>query len=169
MNRGLVKVHAERCVACKRCVMNCAIAHSASKNLFEAILEVPAPRPRVKLHQVKGKSVPTECRHCEAAACVLACPTGAMHKSAQGGPVLVDNQLCIGCRNCVLACPYGVPEAYLRGEQITKCDLCIDRLEAGLIPACVEACPTQCLEWVPEPLTPTTEAPYHPWNNLEWR
>jgi carbon-monoxide dehydrogenase iron sulfur subunit len=167
MKSGLVKVHAERCVACKRCIQNCAIAHSKSKNLFDALTETPAPRPRVKLHMIRGAAVPTECRHCEAAACVLVCPTGAMYKTHQGGPVLVDDERCIGCRSCVLTCPWGVPEAYLEGEQITKCDLCIDRLRQDQIPACVEACPTQCLEFVDAEPEPDTQA-FVAWRNLDW-
>jgi Fe-S-cluster-containing dehydrogenase component len=71
-----------------------------------------------------------------------------MRKTGQGGPVLYDDALCIGCGNCVIVCPWGVPEQYAEGEKITKCDLCIDRLVQGGIPACVEACPNACLEWV---------------------
>lgn len=165
MLAGLVKVNAERCVACKRCVQACALAHSKSKDLFEAILEDPPPRPRVKLHSVQGAAVPTECRHCEAAACVLVCPTGAMHKTQQGGPVLMDDGLCIGCRSCVLTCPWGVPEAHLQGEQITKCDLCIDRLREGAVPACAEACPTLALEFV-ERGAPVDAKAFEAWRNL---
>ncbi|MFH2010242.1 MAG: NADH-quinone oxidoreductase subunit NuoF [bacterium] len=145
---GLIRVTVERCDACGKCVQACAVAHSKSKDPELAMDEDPPPRPRVLLHKVKGATVPRACRHCEAAACVLVCPTGAMRKTVQGGPVLCDDHLCIGCQSCVLMCPYGVPEAYQEGEKITKCDLCIDRLERGGIPACVEACPTTCLEWV---------------------
>lgn len=167
MKTGLVKAHVDRCVACKRCVQNCAIAHSESKTLLGAISENPPPRSRVKLHMVRGAAVPTECRHCEAAACVLVCPTGAMHKTFQGGPVLCDDDLCIGCRSCVLTCPWGVPEAHLVGEQISKCDLCVDRLREGLVPACVEACPTGCLEFVSGEPEPDSRA-YTAWRHLEW-
>ncbi len=165
MLTGLVKVNTDICVACRRCVQACTLEHSKSKDMFEAIREVPPPRPRVKLHSVGGACVPTECRHCEAAACVLVCPTGAMHKLGLGGPVLMDDSLCIGCRSCVLTCPYGVPEAYLQGEQITKCDLCVHRLREDRIPACAESCPTGALEFVTEP---EADAPkeYRPWRNL---
>lgn len=167
MKSGLVKVNVERCVACKRCVQACALEHSKSKNLFEAIFEDPPPRPRVQLHMLRGAAVPTECRHCEAAACVSACPTGAMYKSHQGGPVLYDNSLCVGCKSCVVACPYGVPTAHYVGEQITKCDRCIDRLREDRAPACVEACPTQCLEFVDAEPEPDTRV-FTAWRNLDW-
>jgi NADH:ubiquinone oxidoreductase subunit F (NADH-binding)/Fe-S-cluster-containing dehydrogenase component len=145
---GLIRATVERCDGCGKCVQACAVAHSTSKDPERAMDEVPPPRPRVKLNTVKGKTAPTACRHCEAAACVLVCPTGAMRKTGQGGPVLYDDVLCIGCGSCVIACPWGVPEQYAEGEKITKCDLCIDRLKQGGIPACVEACPNACLEWV---------------------
>ena len=162
---GLVKVTAERCVACSRCEQECALAHSKSKVLFEAIREDPPPRSRVKLHEIAGAAVPTECRHCEAAACVLVCPTGAMQKLGLGGPVIVDDHLCIGCRSCVLTCPYGVPQAHLQGEQITKCDLCIDRLREDIIPACTAACPTKALEFVSS-AKPVGPKAFSPWRNL---
>ncbi len=165
MLTGLVKVNTEICVACSRCVQACTLEHSESKDMFEAINEFPRPRPRVKLHEIAGACVPTECRHCEAAACVLVCPTGAMQKLGQGGPVIVDDTLCIGCRSCVLTCPYGVPEAYLQGEQITKCDMCVHRLREDRIPACAEACPTGALEFT---TVVDEEEPkeYRPWRNL---
>ena len=165
MLTGLVKVNSEICVACSRCVQACALEHSQSKSMFEAIAEDPPPRPRVKLHEVGGSCVPTECRHCEAAACALVCPTGAMVKMGLGGPVVVDDKLCIGCRSCVLTCPYGVPEAYLQGEQITKCDLCIDRLREDRIPACAESCPTGALEFAPS-ADPEKPREFTPWRNL---
>lgn len=167
MKSGLVKVNVDRCVACKRCVQACALEHSESKNLFEAIWENPPPRPRVKLHMLRGAAVPTECRHCEAAACVLVCPTGAMYKSHQGGPVLYDNERCIGCQSCVVACPYGVPQPHAQGQRITKCDQCIDRLREDRVPACVEACPTQCLEFVDAEPEPDSRA-FTAWRNLDW-
>lgn len=148
MYSGLIRVTAKNCDGCSLCVQACAVAHSISKDPEKIEDEDPPPRPRVHVLTVKGSPVPAACRHCEAAACVLVCPTGAMRKTGQGGPVLCDNDKCIGCRSCVLVCPYGVPDAYLGGEMITKCDLCVDRLEQGEIPACVESCPNACLEWI---------------------
>ncbi len=145
---GLIRVHAENCDGCSSCVVACRVAHSQSGDPEQLENEEPTVWPRIHVLQVKGKPVPANCRHCEAAACVLVCPTGAMHKTEPGGPVLLDNDLCIGCRSCVLTCPYGVPEPHLEGLQISKCDQCVERLERGEIPACVEACPNACLEWI---------------------
>ncbi|MBN2496054.1 MAG: 4Fe-4S binding protein [Deltaproteobacteria bacterium] len=145
--KGRVFVNIERCMACKRCVLACAVEHSQSKELFASMTEVPAPRPRVQLTQVGGAPVPTECRHCDAAACVAACPTGALSKDGQDGPVLLRAERCVGCGSCVVACPYGVVRQHTSAKRLYKCDLCIERLARDREPACVEACPTGCLSF----------------------
>jgi carbon-monoxide dehydrogenase iron sulfur subunit len=143
--KGRVHVNIERCVACKRCVLACTVEHSSSKELFAAMQEVPAPRARVKLTEVEGIPVPTECRHCDAAACVAACPTGALFKGGPDMPVVLVDKRCVGCGSCVVACPYGVVRHDFAERQVTKCDLCVERLAQEQIPACVDACPTGCL------------------------
>ena len=145
MQFGTVQVRPERCMSCKRCVLACAVAHSQSKDLLGAMKEFPKPKGRVTLHRMGGLTVPTECRHCDAAACVMVCPSGAMHKPTAYGPVILDQEKCVGCGHCVLACPYGVPRYAEKGLKVIKCDQCMDRLEQGLVPACVEACPTGTL------------------------
>jgi carbon-monoxide dehydrogenase iron sulfur subunit len=145
MQYGIVQVRPERCMSCKRCVLACAVAHSQSKELIGAIKEFPRPHPRVSLNVLGELTVPTECKHCDGAACVMVCPSGAMTKPGAYGPVVLDQESCVGCGHCVLACPYGVPQYVERGLKVTKCDQCMDRLEQGLEPACVEACPTRTL------------------------
>lgn len=143
--KGRVHVNVERCVTCKRCVLACAVEHSESKDLLTAMTETPAPRARVMLTQLNPDvAVPTECRHCDAAACVAACPTGALFKGGPDGPVVLALDRCVGCASCMVACPYGVVRH--DGDKIIyKCDLCVERLAVEKIPACVEACPTGCL------------------------
>lgn len=146
--RGTVFVNADRCIGCKRCKLECAIAHSKAGNLIGAMKEVPVPHPRVSLHMLGNSSIPLQCRHCENAQCVAVCPTGAMHRLGKTGPVLVDENLCIGCRSCVVACHFGVPEMSTDGKRIYKCDQCIDRLDKDLKPACVTACHTDALTFI---------------------
>jgi len=91
-------------------------------------------------------SVKRQCMHCLHPACVSACTVGALYKTPEG-PVLYDADRCIGCRYCQYACPFGVPtyEWCNPTGLIHKCQLCVGRLEQGLQPACVAACPTGAL------------------------
>jgi Fe-S-cluster-containing dehydrogenase component len=67
---------------------------------------------------------------------------GATFKS-QDGVVLVDEDYCIGCRYCIQACPYGARFLDPRTKTADKCTFCYHRITKGLLPACVEVCPTQ--------------------------
>ena len=90
---------------------------------------------------------PKSCLHCEDAACVTVCPTGASYKRAEDGIVLVDEDKCIGCKLCSWACPYGAREFDSDMGVMKKCTLCIDRIynenleEIDRVPACVSTCP----------------------------
>lgn len=92
---------------------------------------------------------PRSCLHCEDAACVTVCPTGASYKREADGIVLVDEDKCIGCKLCSWACPYGAREYSAVEGVMKKCTLCVDRIynetlpEAERQPACVMACPTR--------------------------
>jgi sulfite dehydrogenase (quinone) subunit SoeB len=91
---------------------------------------------------------PRSCLHCEEPACVTVCPTGASYKRAEDGIVLVNADICIGCKLCSWACPYGAREFDEHDGVMKKCTLCIDRIyneniaEDERIPACVAVCPT---------------------------
>lgn len=88
------------------------------------------------------------CNHCENPACTRACPTGAMYKN-EDGIVLHNDDQCVGCRACVMACPYDVPQYIDELRIVQKCNMCVDYIEQGQNPVCVDAC-TQCvLEWGP--------------------
>jgi sulfite dehydrogenase (quinone) subunit SoeB len=91
---------------------------------------------------------PKSCLHCEEPACVTVCPTGASYKRPEDGIVLVNEDICIGCKLCSWACPYGAREFDQDAGVMKKCTLCIDRIynenmaEEDRLPACVMACPT---------------------------
>lgn len=88
------------------------------------------------------------CNHCADPACVKVCPTKAHVKHLdKGGLVLIDESKCIGCGACATACPYHAPQLDAKAQKMRKCDGCIDRLEKGLLPICVEACPHRAIEF----------------------
>ena len=97
----------------------------------------------------EGRTVyfPKSCLHCDDAPCVTVCPTGASFKRAEDGIVLVDEDLCIGCKLCSWACPYGAREYDEYAGVMRKCTLCVDRIynetlpPPERVPACVSCCP----------------------------
>lgn len=145
--KGILVVSAERCLGCKSCELACAVEHSKSRDIFEAIQEYPAPRSRVDVQQGRDFAVPLQCRQCEDAPCVAVCPTKALCRSDTDSPVVIEDELCIGCKWCVLACPFGVITLDGRSHAIIKCDQCFERLERGEMPACVVSCPTKALQF----------------------
>ena len=85
--------------------------------------------------------VPKLCNHCANAPCVQVCPVGATY-TTQDGVVLVDRDYCLGCRYCIQACPYGARFLHPETHTAEKCTFCYHRVVKGLVPACVEVCPS---------------------------
>ncbi len=87
--------------------------------------------------------VKRQCMHCNQPACASACLVKAMLKTKEG-PVIWQDNKCIGCRYCMIACPFDIPkfEYNSNNPRIRKCILCYERLKKGEQPACAEACPT---------------------------
>ncbi len=135
-------VDGEKCLGCKSCELACAVErNSVSKTLAGAVREAIKPAARVAVGGETGRAYPVQCRHCEDAPCIAVCPSGAMHRRADSGTVVVEAAQCRGCWMCVMACSFGAV-APLNGFKIAaKCDACVDMVE----PACVAACPTGAL------------------------
>jgi carbon-monoxide dehydrogenase iron sulfur subunit len=138
----------DRCMACHSCEIACALAHSGSQDLTEALQQDPKPRSRVTVVAAGEHGLPLQCRHCENAPCLMVCPTEAIHREGDRGPVLIDEERCIGCKLCMTVCPFGVIDLAPGGKAVVKCDLCAKRTAAGLEPACVAACLTKALQFV---------------------
>jgi len=81
------------------------------------------------------------CRHCEDAPCAHVCPTRATYVT-KDGVVMVDKNKCILCGACIVACPYAARGVDVYSRAVDKCTLCYHRIRKGLLPACVETCPT---------------------------
>jgi len=88
------------------------------------------------------------CKHCSAAPCQFACPTGAIVHN-EFGDVYIQNDICNGCGYCVAACPFGVITRSSIDGHAHKCTLCYDRQRDGLTPACAKACPTESIQFGP--------------------
>ncbi|MFH1540272.1 MAG: 4Fe-4S dicluster domain-containing protein [Elusimicrobiota bacterium] len=136
-----------KCLGCKSCELACAVEHSKSKNLFQAINETPSPEKRVSVEQTAEHltpytfhaTMPLQCHHCEEAPCISACMSSAMYK-AEDGSTQHDDEKCVGCWMCIMVCPFG---AISRQQKLAiKCDLCKDNKNG---PRCVASCPTKAI------------------------
>lgn len=130
-------------MACRNCLLACAIdRHSLSKHLMSAQSESSKPLPWLRLAEYASGSMPVYCRHCDPAACVTSCPTGAMHRDTGGMVVYVDTA-CIQCFMCVVSCPYNACWQSDDRARVLKCDMCPNRETS----ACADACPTGAITY----------------------
>ncbi len=157
MRYGMV-IDLKRCIGCYGCQLSCKAEHATPPGvLFARVLK----REMGTFPNTQLVHLPILCFHCTDAPCVEVCPTGASHYR-EGGVVDITKEDCVGCRACMQACPYGAryfnetQTGYFPGQGLTpyearrysdanvgvvmKCNFCIDRVQAGLEPACVANC-----------------------------
>jgi tetrathionate reductase subunit B len=140
----------DRCVGCQACTVACKAEHGVRLGVFRAWV---SQKETGKYPAVKRHYLPRLCNHCENPACEKVCPTGATFKR-DDGIVAIDHEKCIGCRHCMGACPYNAryynPDRNPSEEQfpagthgtVDKCDFCLHRVDNGVVPACVNTCPS---------------------------
>ena len=157
--------NADNCIACHACEAACS-----EKN------DNPAHISFRSVGFVEGGTYPAyqrinismACNHCDDPVCLKGCPTRAYTKFAEYGAVLQDPDICFGCGYCTWVCPYNAPQLDPVKGQVSKCNMCVDRLEVGLKPACVSACLGNALDFgvvenIPENRTQAkTEIPGFP-------
>jgi formate dehydrogenase iron-sulfur subunit len=90
--------------------------------------------------------VKNQCLHCKKPACASVCPVEALKKT-EAGPVTYTFERCIGCRYCMLACPFYIPKYEWEKAipWVRKCTFCADRIQEGMVPACIKVCPTNTM------------------------
>ncbi|MBR2790501.1 MAG: 4Fe-4S dicluster domain-containing protein [Eggerthellaceae bacterium] len=159
-----------KCIGCKACVSACKTKNNLPNDVFwNRVEQVGNPTYDCPAKLDDGslilEYIPISCQHCANPSCVAVCPTGASYKR-EDGIVVVDQDRCIGCRACAMACPYNVrtylssqPEYFLdfaMGEwdapehianTVEKCTFCVNRIERGMVPACMWCCPGRARFW----------------------
>jgi len=136
--------NADNCIGCHACESACA-----EKN------DTPAHLAFRSVGYLEGGSYPTysrmnismACNHCDDPVCLKGCPTLAYTKFAEYGAVLQDPDICFGCGYCTWVCPYNAPQLDPVEGHVSKCNMCVDRLEVGLKPSCVAACLGNALDF----------------------
>ena len=157
---GLV-IDLDTCVGCHACAVNCKEWNTGGEAGILPDYDKYGANPDGvwfnRIHSYETESpersrtvnFPRSCLHCENPLCVTVCPTGASFKRAEDGIVLINTDICIGCKLCSWACPYGAREFDEDNGVMRKCTLCIDRIynealpEAEREPACVATCPAK--------------------------
>ncbi|MFI5252624.1 MAG: 4Fe-4S dicluster domain-containing protein [Bacteroidota bacterium] len=156
-------IQIDKCIGCGRCVEACKDENNVPREPFffrtwveryvikkdgETIVQNIDPRIGGNADSVTEQEilrsffVPKLCNQCDNPPCVQVCPVGATFKT-EDGVILIDDTRCIGCRYCIQACPYGARYLHPDKQTADKCTFCYHRITQGLLPACVEVCPTQ--------------------------
>lgn len=137
-------LNADNCIGCHACEAACS-----EKN------DNPAHIAFRSVGYVEGGTYPDyqrinismACNHCDVPVCLTGCPTRAYTKFAEYGAVLQDPDICFGCGYCTWVCPYNAPQLDPVKGEVSKCNMCVDRLEVGLKPSCVTACLGNALDF----------------------
>jgi tetrathionate reductase subunit B len=156
-------IQVANCIGCGRCMVACKTENNVPKepfyyrtwveryiiqvnnNVTVANIDDPLSRASDRVNEkeiLRTFFVPKLCNQCKEPPCVQVCPVGATF-STLDGVVLIDEKRCIGCRYCIQACPYGMRYIHPATQTADKCTFCYHRIVRGLLPACVEVCPTE--------------------------
>ncbi len=127
-------VDSEKCNGCRLCENVCSIYHEKVSNTSRARIHI------VKWENV-GLFVPMICQQCDNPICETVCPIHAVSRDEKTGALLIDNDLCIGCKLCVMFCPLG-GVGIDKNRKILKCDLCDGE------PFCVKFCVPGALQFI---------------------
>ena len=148
MSTKLIVVDPETCTGCRLCEFVCSLKH-------DGVINPGRSRIRVITWNKDGTYVPISCQQCQNAPCISACPRKAIYRDNIIDCVIVNSDLCIGCKMCVAACPFGArsfnfrnPRPFIKEENksyptrmkgvVEKCNFCAERLAVGKMPKCVE-------------------------------
>lgn len=126
-----------KCTGCHACSVACKAEFSVPLGEYRSSVDYIE---KGEFPDVSRHFLPRLCNNCDKPACVSVCPTGATWKREEDGIVVIDPDVCIGCKYCVHACPYEARFINPVTGSADKCDFCLHRVLEGQVPACVEAC-----------------------------
>ncbi|UCE90583.1 MAG: dimethyl sulfoxide reductase anchor subunit, partial [Pseudomonadota bacterium] len=136
--------NADNCISCHACESACSEKNDLPPHLaFRAVGYVEGGT----YPNYQRLNISMACNHCDNPVCLKGCPTRAYTKFAEYGAVLQDPDICFGCGYCTWVCPYNAPQLDPIKGRVEKCNMCVDRLEVGLKPACASACLAGALDF----------------------
>lgn len=136
--------NADNCIGCHACEAACSEKNGNPAHIsFRSVGYVEGGT----YPDFKRMNISMACNHCDDPVCLKGCPTRAYTKHLEYGAVLQDPDTCFGCGYCTWVCPYNAPQLDPIKGQVSKCNMCVDRLEEGLKPACASACLGNALDF----------------------
>ena len=134
----VINVDIEKCTGCRTGETACSIMNTGASNPTRSRVRVIRYERRGEFHNF----IPMVCQQCRDPFCADACIMGAITRNDQTGALIVNENLCVGCKTCVVACPLGGVLYHWIKECSMKCDLCDGD------PQCVKACLYGALEFL---------------------
>lgn len=135
-HRWVMVVDVQKCIGCQACTVSCIMENAMPENGYRTFAATYEVHEGTKTGTYM---LPRLCNHCENPPCIPVCPVGATFQR-KDGVVVVDGERCVGCAYCVQACPYDARFINHDTGKADKCTFCAHRVDAGLLPACVESC-----------------------------
>lgn len=153
-------VDISRCIGCKGCEIACkewnelGIEPTENFGSFQSHRDLsPDTWLLMRFNEIDIDGDPhwlikkDACLHCAEPGCLFACPAPGAIVQYENGIVDFKQDNCIGCQLCVSGCPFDIPRFNAETRKVYKCNMCVDRVEAGLEPACAKTCPTNAISW----------------------
>lgn len=149
------------CTACRGCQVACKQWHDlpAESTQNSGFYQNPADlsfdtyklvrmREEIVDGQLRWLFFPEQCRHCTEAPCLETAgdPTAIFQDEATGAIIYTANTRELDAAEIIDSCPYNIPRKAENGV-LAKCDMCLDRVQNGLEPACVKTCPTGAMRF----------------------
>jgi molybdopterin-containing oxidoreductase family iron-sulfur binding subunit len=113
--RWVMVIDLRKCIGCSACTISC----NSENVLPPGVVYRPVVEEEIgEYPNVTRRFIPRPCMQCDNPPCVPVCPVSATWKRADG-IVVVDYDVCIGCRYCIMACPYNA-RTFDFGERYTN-------------------------------------------------
>lgn len=129
-----------RCINCKTCEMACNEYYGLTNEHRRSVVTY-------ETESNKTVHLTISCNHCVNPVCVSICPENNFQKRGDG-IVIHRASKCQACMRCISACPFHAPKLNPNTNRADKCNFCVDRIDEGLRPVCIENCITGALSMI---------------------
>ncbi len=162
MNGKSFFIDLTKCTACRGCQVACKQwkklpatetkqlgTHQNPQDLSYDTLKLVRFQEVVQEGTLHWLFFPEQCRHCIDPPCAAVAEVegSIIHDPDTGAVIYTGKTAKEDFESIRGVCPYDIPRQDPKTGIIAKCDMCIDRVQAGLLPACVQTCPTGAMNF----------------------